>query len=80
MAKTYSQLVTFIIAASCLLADSVRNAYHTKYHDLMGERAPSCQTLRKGVFGARAAFIFSKANNKGPPPYAKDTGVRMTNL
>jgi len=84
--------VTFIIAASCLLAGSVRNAYHTKYRDLMGERAPSCQTLRKGVFGAGAAFIvltgitselyyvsFSKANN-GPPPYARDTGVRMGNL
>ncbi|XP_047182280.1 uncharacterized protein LOC124848606 [Vigna umbellata] len=85
--------VTFIIAASCLLAGSVRNAYHTKYRDLMGERAPSCQTLRKGVFAAGAAFIvltgitselyyvsFSKANNNGPPPYARDTGVRMGNL
>nr|AFK47945.1 unknown [Lotus japonicus] len=84
--------LTFIIAASCLLAGSVRNAYHTKYRDLMGDNAPSCQTLRKGVFGAGAAFIvltgiaselyyvsFSKANN-GPPPYARDTGVRMTSL
>jgi len=85
--------VTFIIAASCLLAGSVRNAYHTKYRDLMGERAPSCQTLRKGVFAAGAAFIvmtgitselyyvsFSKANTNGPPPYARDAGVRMGNL
>ncbi|KAH1210876.1 hypothetical protein AAZX31_15G237800 [Glycine max] len=86
--------VTFIIAASCLLAGSVRNMYHTEYRDpIMGERAPSCQTLRKGVFGAGAAFIvftgitselnyvsFSKANNNGPPPYARDTGVRMANL
>ncbi|KAH1148805.1 hypothetical protein GYH30_043437 [Glycine max] len=73
--------VTFIIAASCLLAGSVRNMYHTEYRDpIMGERAPSCQTLRKGVFGVGAAFIvfpditselyyvsFSKANNNGPP-------------
>ncbi|RDX90981.1 hypothetical protein CR513_27100, partial [Mucuna pruriens] len=85
-------LVTFIIGASCLLAGSVRNAYHTKYRDLMGERAPSCHALRKGVFGAGAAFIvftgitselyyvsFSKANS-GPPPYARDTGLRMGNL
>ncbi|KAH1217338.1 hypothetical protein GmHk_13G038012 [Glycine max] len=81
--------------AICLFitTGSVRNAYHTNYRDLMGERAPSCQTLRKGVFGAGAAFIifkgitsdlyyvsFSKANNNGPPPYARDTGVRMGNL
>lgn len=85
--------LTFFIAASCLLAGSVRNAYHTKYRDLMGERAPSCQTLRKGVFGAGAAFIvltgivselyyvsFSKANNSGVPSYARDTGVTMSNL
>lgn len=85
--------LTFLIAASCLLAGSVKNAYHTKYRDLLGERAPSCQTLRKGVFGAGAAFIvltgivselyyvsFSKANNGGVPPYARDTGVTMSNL
>jgi hypothetical protein len=85
--------LTFLIAASCLLAGSVRNAYHTKYRDLLGERAPSCQTLRKGVFGAGAAFIvltgivselyyvsFSKANNSGALPYARDTGVTMSNL
>ncbi|KAG4957936.1 hypothetical protein JHK85_044316 [Glycine max] len=41
-----------------LAAGSVRNMYHTEYRDpIMGERAPSCQTLRKGVFGAGAAFI-----------------------
>lgn len=85
--------MTFIIAASCLLAGSVRNAYHTKYRDIMGESAPSCETLRKGVFAAGAAFIvltgivselyyvsFSKANSGGPPPYARDSGVRMSNL
>ncbi|MED6156697.1 hypothetical protein PIB30_016853 [Stylosanthes scabra] len=84
--------VTFIIAAACLLAGSVRNAYHTKYRDLLKQNAPTCETMRKGVFGAGAGFIvltgiaseiyyvsFSKANN-GPPPYARDTGVRMGNL
>ena len=80
--------MTFVIAASCLLAGSVRNAYHTKYVSSW-TRAPSCETLRKGVFGAGAAFIVftgiaselyyvshSKAN-RGPPPYARDTGVAM---
>lgn len=84
--------LAFIIAGSCLLAGSVRNAYHTKYRTLLKENAPSCETLRKGVFGAGAAFIvftgiaselyyvsFSKANN-GPPPYVRDSGVRMGNL
>lgn len=42
----------------CLLAGSVRNAYHTKYRTIFSENPPSCQTLRKGVFGAGAAFIF----------------------
>lgn len=71
----------------------MRNAYHTKYRDVMGESAPSCETLRKGVFGAGAAFIvltgiaselyyvsFSKANIGGPPPYVRDIGVNMGNL
>lgn len=85
--------LAFIIAGSFLLAGSVRNAYHIKYRTLLrSENVPSCETLRKGVFGAGAAFIvftgitselyyvsFSKANN-GPPPYVRDTGVRMGNL
>jgi hypothetical protein len=49
----------FIIAELCLLAGSVRNAYHTKYRMVIdGNNPPSCETLRKGVFGAGAAFIF----------------------
>ncbi|XP_058083427.1 uncharacterized protein LOC131231299 [Magnolia sinica] len=84
--------VTFLIAEACLLAGSVRNAYHTKYRTILpvGE-PPSCQTLRKGVFGAGAAFIFftaivsefyyvsySKAKDSGSlPPYGRDTGVGM---
>lgn len=51
--------VFFIIAEACLLAGSVRNAYHTKYRTIFNiDNPPSCQTLRKGVFAAGAAFIF----------------------
>ncbi|KAF5198510.1 fiber [Thalictrum thalictroides] len=83
--------VTFIIAEVCLLAGSVRNAYQTKYINL-SEQSPSCQTLRKGVFGAGAAFIvftgicsemyyfcYSKAKGNPPLEYERDTGVRMGN-
>ncbi|XP_028775527.1 uncharacterized protein LOC114732412 [Neltuma alba] len=83
--------VTFIVAASCLLAGSARNAYHTKDGTAM-PASPSCVTLRKGVFGAGAAFIvftgiaselyyvhYSKANS-GPPPYARDSGVTLANM
>ena len=41
----------------CLLAGSVRNAYHTKYRTIFSEDPPSCQTVRKGVFAAGAVFI-----------------------
>lgn len=81
--------VTFFVAGVCLLAGSVRNAYHTKYRSHLSTNPPSCEMLRKGVFGAGAAFIvftglfselyyvsYSKAND-GLPPYRKDTGVRM---
>ena len=74
-----------------MLAGSVRNAYHTKYKNLLNN-PPSCATLRKGVFGAGAAFVFltaivselyyvsySKAKD-GQANYGKDTGVRMGNL
>ncbi|KAF8391378.1 hypothetical protein HHK36_023682 [Tetracentron sinense] len=82
--------VTFFIAEVCLLAGSVRNAYHTKYRTYLSNNPPSCQTLRKGVFGAGAAFIvftgivtelyyvcYSKAKDSSGPPYGRDTGVRM---
>lgn len=82
----------FFIAEACLLAGSVRNAYHTKYRISLGDNPPSCETLRKGVFGAGAAFIvltgiiselyyvsFSRAND-GKAPYSRDTGVTMGNL
>ncbi|GKV45862.1 hypothetical protein SLEP1_g52894 [Rubroshorea leprosula] len=80
--------VFFFLAEVCLLAGSVRNAHHTKY---LGSKI-SCQVLRRGVFGAGAAFIVltgivselyyvshSKAND-GQATYARDTGIRMGNL
>ncbi|GLT69369.1 hypothetical protein SLA2020_415260 [Shorea laevis] len=81
----------FLIAEICLFAGSVRNAYHTKYRTIFGgEDPPSCQTLRKGVFGAGAAFIFftaivsqfyydsySKARGNSFQPYGGEAGVGM---
>ncbi|KAE8720298.1 Detected protein of confused Function [Hibiscus syriacus] len=85
--------VFFFIAEACLLEGSVRNAYHTKYRSLLNNH-PSCSTLRKGVFGTGAAFVFltaivselyyvsySKADD-ATINYGKgkDTGVRMGNI
>lgn len=53
--------VTFLIAEACLLAGSVRNAYHTKYRGIWDAEPLSCQTVRKGVFAAGAAFVFFTA-------------------
>uniref|UniRef100_A0A7N0V653 Fiber protein Fb34 n=1 Tax=Kalanchoe fedtschenkoi TaxID=63787 RepID=A0A7N0V653_KALFE len=50
--------VTFVVAEACLLAGSVQNAYHTKYRTIFSNDPPSCEMLRKGVFGAGAAFVF----------------------
>ncbi|KAF6154520.1 hypothetical protein GIB67_028412 [Kingdonia uniflora] len=82
--------VAFFIAEVCLLAGSVRNAYHTKYRTVFLVDPPSCQTLRKGVFGAGAAFIvftgiltelyyicYSKAADSYQSTYGRDTGVGM---
>ncbi|KAG8364967.1 hypothetical protein BUALT_Bualt18G0053600 [Buddleja alternifolia] len=81
--------VTFFVAEVCLLAGSVRNAYHTKYRSKFFDKAPSCETVRKGVFAAGAAFVlftgiisefyyvsFSKARG-GPRPYGGEAGVGM---
>ncbi|MBA0792095.1 hypothetical protein Gohar_016619 [Gossypium harknessii] len=80
----------FLIAEICLLAGSVRNAYHTKYRTIFSEQPPSCETVRKGVFGAGAAFIFlnaivnkfyyicySSARDKSFQAYGGETGVGM---
>lgn len=82
--------VFFLVAESCLLAGSVRNAYHTKYRTIFGgEDPPSCETVRKGVFAAGAAFVlftgiisefyyvsFSKARGSFGP-YNTEAGVGM---
>ncbi|XP_043688655.1 uncharacterized protein LOC122639769 [Telopea speciosissima] len=82
--------LTFLIAEICLLAGSVRNAYHTRYTTIFGAQTPSCEILRKGVFGAGAAFIvftgiltelfyvcYSKAKDGFRSDFGKDTGVGM---
>lgn len=74
-----------------MLAGSVRNAYHTKYRSslLFNDKPVSCETVRKGVFAAGAAFIFftsiinkfyyvSYSNAKrGAGPYGGEAGVGM---
>ncbi|XP_078427409.1 uncharacterized protein LOC144699939 [Wolffia australiana] len=81
--------LTFLIAAACLLAGSVRNAYHTRYRTIFDPtEPPSCETLRRGVFAAGAAFVFftaifseiyvllySKARGDGAAPYKSGVGM-----
>ncbi|KAM7279044.1 hypothetical protein ACFE04_006178 [Oxalis oulophora] len=80
--------VFFFIAEVCLLAGSIRNAYHTKYRTIFSENPPSCETVRKGVFAAGAAFTFftavisqfyyiSYSKAKSSNPYGAETGVNM---
>ncbi|XP_021894792.1 uncharacterized protein LOC110812342 [Carica papaya] len=80
----------FIIAEACLFAGSIRNAYHTRYRTFFNENPPSCQTVRKGVFAAGAAFIFfttivsefyyicySRARESFQPYGGREAGVGM---
>ncbi|CAH8260598.1 unnamed protein product [Arabidopsis lyrata] len=54
--------VFFLIAEMCLLAASIRNAYHTQYRKMWNvEDPPSCEVIRKGVFAAGAAFTLFTA-------------------
>ncbi|PIN22724.1 hypothetical protein CDL12_04541 [Handroanthus impetiginosus] len=81
--------LTFLIAEACLLAGSVRNAYHTKYTTRFFDNPPSCETVRKGVFAAGAAFTFFTAiisqfyyvsywKARGDAgPFGAETGVGM---
>ncbi|XP_027356057.1 uncharacterized protein LOC113865585 [Abrus precatorius] len=81
--------VFFFIAEMCLLAGSVRNAYHTRYRTMFTEIPPSCQTVRKGVFAAGAAFTlftgivsefyyinYSRARDSFQP-HGGETGIGM---
>ncbi|XP_057462728.1 uncharacterized protein LOC130752875 [Actinidia eriantha] len=73
---------TFIIAEICLMAGTVENGYHSRH--------PPCKALRKGVFGAGAAFVvftgiisefyyvyYSKATNDFDPNNATELGMGM---
>ncbi|KAJ4917877.1 hypothetical protein Rs2_03427 [Raphanus sativus] len=52
----------FLIAEICLLAASIRNAYHTKYRKMWNiDAPPSCEVIRKGVFAAGASFALFTA-------------------
>ncbi|KAL6543252.1 hypothetical protein OROHE_010772 [Orobanche hederae] len=82
-------LVTFFISEICLLAGSVRNAYHTKYRTRFFENPPSCESVRKGVFAAGATFALftgiisefyyvSYSNARGGfRPHGGEAGVGM---
>ncbi|VAH04919.1 unnamed protein product [Triticum turgidum subsp. durum] len=48
--------LTFLIAEACLLAGLVQSAYHTGYRTVIFENPPDCETVRRGTFGAGAAF------------------------
>lgn len=49
--------MTFLVAEACLVAGAKKNAYHTKYRDMLYAQDFSCETLRKGVFIAGAVFV-----------------------
>jgi hypothetical protein len=39
-----------------LVAGLVQSAYHTGYRTVIFENPPDCETVRRGTFGAGAAF------------------------
>ncbi|KAM0889670.1 hypothetical protein ACQ4PT_027600 [Festuca glaucescens] len=87
--------LTFVIAELCLLAGSVRNAYHTKYSGYFINGPPHCHMLRKGVFAAGAAFTFltalftelhyifyakARSTAAATPPIIHGGGIGMTRI
>lgn len=84
--------ITFAIAEACLIAGATKNAYHTKYRDMVYAGNWTCQTLRKGVFIAGAVFVvftmildvyfymyYAKATNQAAKKNSKTTpSVGMT--
>ncbi|XP_051122234.1 uncharacterized protein LOC127245417 [Andrographis paniculata] len=52
-----SSLITALVAEACLIAGATKNAYHTKYRDMIYAHNFSCDSLRKGVFIAGAVFV-----------------------
>lgn len=53
----YFYRLTFLAAEACLIAGATKNAYHTKYRDMIYAQNFSCESLRKGVFVAGAVFV-----------------------
>lgn len=51
--------MTFLVAEACLIAGAKKNAYHTKYRDMIYARSFSCESLRKGIFIAGAVFVIA---------------------
>lgn len=45
------------MAEASLIAGATKNAYHTKYRDMIYAQNFSCETLRKGIFVAGAVFV-----------------------
>ncbi|KAH0927187.1 LOW QUALITY PROTEIN: hypothetical protein HID58_019443 [Brassica napus] len=55
-------LICWVFFLVCLLAASIRNAYHTQYRKMWNiDNPPSCEVIRKGVFAAGAAFTLFTA-------------------
>ncbi|GFP84652.1 hypothetical protein PHJA_000609100 [Phtheirospermum japonicum] len=52
-----SSWMTFIVAEACLIAGAKKNAYHTKYRNVIYADNFSCESLRKGIFIAGAVFV-----------------------
>ncbi|NP_001148769.1 hypothetical protein Zm00014a_036867 [Zea mays] len=87
-----SSWITFAVAEACLIAGATKNAYHTKYRDMVYAGNWTCQTLRKGVFIAGAVFVvftmildvyfymyYSKATSQATKRISKTTpSVGMT--
>ncbi|KAJ7557933.1 hypothetical protein O6H91_04G016500 [Diphasiastrum complanatum] len=48
--------LSFIVAAICLIAGATRAAYRTRATGYFGADNLTCETLRKGIFEAAAAF------------------------
>ncbi|GMH31229.1 hypothetical protein Nepgr_033072 [Nepenthes gracilis] len=53
----FSSWLTFLVAGACLIAGATKNAYHTRYRDMIYAQNFSCEALRKGVFVAGAIFV-----------------------
>ncbi|KAL6543772.1 hypothetical protein OROGR_010269 [Orobanche gracilis] len=49
--------MSFLVAEACLIAGAKKNAYHTKYRNVIYADKISCESLRKGIFIAGAVFV-----------------------